>query len=83
MRMSTEPIDTDRLRASLDRLWEIHREMAEVATEVSRWRCPYKDAQGRCTASFGCRNQLLTGVQASLPVCTGSDDLDYRNAWEP
>ena len=82
MPSSTPQIDTDRLRASLDRLWKIYREMGEVANEVSRWRCPYKNAQDLCTANFGCRNQLRTGTSGPLPNCTGSDNLDYRSAWE-
>jgi hypothetical protein len=75
-------IDKDRYRASLDRLYGIFNQMSETADEVSTWRCPYKDVASRCTAGFGCRNQLRTHVEGERPVCTGSDDLDYRSAWE-
>lgn len=64
-------------------LQEIFTDMSMTANVVATWRCPYKNAQDRCTAGFGCRNQSTSGTQGeSLPMCTGSDDLDYRNAWE-
>ena len=76
------PVDKARLAASMARLHDIHRAISETASSVSLWRCPYKNAQDRCTASFGCRNQLFDTLPGELPVCTGSDDLDYRGAWE-
>ena len=83
----SEGVDKERLRKSLARLWDIYKDMAGVASEVSTRRCPYKDQHDRCTASFGCRNQLLIagvspGASNELPICTGSDKLDYRSAWE-
>ena len=75
-------VDADRFRASIERLSEIYREIALKAEEVSRTRCPYKDASSRCTAKFGCRHQYFTKDPAAQPVCTGSDKLDYRDAWE-
>ena len=51
------PVDKAKLKASMDRLWEIYRQIGETANLVSKWRCPYKDARDRCTAGFGCRNQ--------------------------
>ena len=70
-----------RYQASLDRLYNIFKEMSDTVNEVSRWRCPYKSVQDRCTASFGCRNQLRDGSEG-LQACVGSDKLDYRSAWE-
>ena len=64
------------------RLWQIYSEIGEVTSQVSTWRCPYKNMHDRCTAGFGCRNQLRTGESSELPICTGSDKLDYRSAWE-
>ena len=75
-------IDIGRYRASMARLEVILRGISETATSVSTWRCPYKTAQDRCTANFGCRNQSHPPSYDDLPVCLGSDDLDYRNAWE-
>jgi hypothetical protein len=75
-------VDKKRYRASIARLEKIFRGISETAAEVSTRRCPYKNAQDRCTASFGCRNQLRSNVRDELPLCTGSDDLDYRSAWE-
>ena len=72
--------DKERYQASMDRLSEILKDISETAKNVSTWRCPYKNVQDRCTASFGCRNQSRT--PGELPVCTGSDKLDYRAAWE-
>ena len=74
--------DKKRLESSMARLWEIYKDIGAVANEVSTWRCPYKNAQDRCTAKFGCRNQSFTGVPDELAICTGSDKLDYRSAWE-
>ncbi len=64
------------------RLFDIYKEIAVVADQVSTWRCLYKDQHDRCTAKFGCRNQLHSRVPGELPVCTGDDRLDYRSAWE-
>ena len=76
------PADKAKLKASMDRLWEIYRQIGETANLVSKWRCPYKDARDRCTARFGCRNQSRRAGSEGLPLCTGSDDLNYRDAWE-
>ncbi len=75
-------VDRERYQASILRLHGIFKEMSDTATVVSAWRCPYKNVQDRCTAGFGCRNQLRTEVPGELPICTGSDNLDYRSAWE-
>ena len=80
-RPSTQ-VDPVKVRESLGRLMEIYRGIAEKADEVSTHRCPYKNARSRCTAAFKCRNQYFTRVPGDLPVCTGSDKLDYRKAWE-
>ena len=81
--MSTSPVfDKERFRASMARLWEIYKDIGDVANQVSTWRCPYKNGQDRCTAGFGCRNQQFTKVPGERPICTGSDYLDYRSAWE-
>ena len=82
MNGTAQRIDEDRYRASIARLEAVFRGISETATEVSTRRCPYKNVQDRCTAKFGCRNQLRTGVSGERPICTGSDKLDYRSAWE-
>ena len=76
------PVDKEGLKKSLSRLWEIYQQIGEVANQVSTWRCPYKNRHDRCTAQFGCRYQSRSGGSEELPVCTGSDELDYRSAWE-
>jgi hypothetical protein len=76
----SQEVDKERYQSSMDQLQEIFRDIAETVDQVSAWRCPYKNAQDRCTAPFGCRNQSRT--PGELPVCTGSDKLDYRSAWE-
>ena len=75
-------VDKKKLKNSMDRLWEIYKEMGSVANEVSTWRCPYKNANDRCTAKFGCVNQYDKNVVGELPLCTGSDNLDYKKAWQ-
>ncbi len=77
----SQPVDRERYRASMARLYGIFQEMSETVSEVSKRRCPYKNVQDRCTAAFGCRNQRREGPPGSLPLCVGSDDLDYRSAW--
>ena len=75
-------IDKAQYRASLARLEDIFRDMSNTASEVSTWRCPYKNADDRCTAKFGCRNQDRTVPKDELFVCLSDDNLDYRGAWE-
>ena len=74
--------DRRRYEASLNRLYDIFKGMSDTADEVSQWRCPYKNVESRCTAKFSCRNQHFTNIPDDLPICTGSDKLDYRSAWE-
>ena len=74
--------DRERYDASIRRLDAIFRGMSDTVTEVSRWRCPYKSAQDRCTAKFGCRNQQRNVPEGELYICIGDDKLDYRSAWE-
>ena len=75
-------MDPEKARKSLDRLFDIYRDIAETADEVMLTRCPYKDASSRCTAKFGCRNQFFTNDPSALPACAGSDQIDYRDAWD-
>jgi hypothetical protein len=75
-------IDPDQAKSSLDRLFEIYKDIAATADEVMESRCPYKDAKGLCNAKFSCRNQFFPNDPTSLPVCSGSDSIDYREAWE-
>ncbi|MBM3934072.1 MAG: hypothetical protein FJ319_07190 [SAR202 cluster bacterium] len=77
-----QKIDKDQYQKSLDTLYEIFKSISDTTNEVSQWRCPYKNAKSRCTALFSCRNQHFTKVPDDLPVCAGSDKLDYRGAWE-
>ena len=77
-----QKIDKKRYEASLDRLSNIFRDMSGTVAEVSTWRCPYKNVQDRCTAGFGCRNQDPKVPDGELFICTGSNLLDYRSAWE-
>lgn len=75
-------VDKERYDASIRRLDAIFRGMSDTVTEVSRWRCPYKNVQDRCTAKFGCRNQQRNVPEGELYICVGDDKLDYRSAWD-
>lgn len=77
-----QKVDKEQYQKSLDTLYEIFKSISDTTTEVSQRRCPYKNARSRCTALFSCRNQLFTKAPDDLPVCAGSDKLDYRGAWE-
>ena len=71
-----------KLESSLKNLWEIYKDIANTATEISKSRCPYKNAKDHCTANFGCRNQYKnTSDPKQLPICIGSDKLNYKDAW--
>ncbi len=75
------PVDSAKLQESMERLYSIFTEISDVTQESVKTRCPYKDASVRCHANFGCANQFFTRLPADLPVCTGSDKIDYRPAW--
>ena len=75
-------VDPEAARQSMSRLQSIFRDIAVTADKSFKQRCPYKNAQTRCTARFGCSYQHFTTNPTALPVCTGSDKLDYRSAWE-
>jgi len=77
-----QKIDNEKYEKSLERLNEIFKGISETVTEVSTWRCPYKNAENRCTAQFGCRNQNRDVPAGQLYICTSSDNLDYRSAWD-
>ena len=82
MAVPDRKVDKERYRRSLERLNEIFQGISDTVNEVSTWRCPYKDAQDRCTAQFRCRNQDRSVPPGKLYICVGSDNLDYRSAWE-
>ena len=81
-RNNNSNVDSKKARASLDRLYDIYKDIASTADEVMQTRCPYKDASSRCTAKFGCRNQFFSSNPTCLPACAGSDKIDYREAWD-
>jgi hypothetical protein len=74
--------DSEKYASSLAKLDSIFRDISDSVNEVSKWRCPYKNVEDRCTAKFGCRNQDVNVLADELFLCLGSDDLDYRSAWE-
>ena len=82
MAESFQKVDPERYRRSVERLTMIFRGISETVSVVSAHRCPYKNAQDRCTAQFGCRNQDRSVPAGDLFPCTGDDNLDYRSAWE-
>lgn len=75
-------IDKERYRRSIDALNGILTQIVLGAEQLSLRRCPYKDAENRCTARFGCRYQRPPLAPAGLKVCSSDDKLDYRKAWE-
>ena len=74
-------VDRNRYKSSIENLHQIFADISATVNEVSSWRCPYKNVKDLCTAKFGCRNQVRS-VNVDLPICTGSDNLNYRSAWE-
>ena len=80
-RTSNTNLDIEKAKSSLDKIYQIFKDISFNADEINKSRCPYKNSKSRCTAKFDCKNQHYIKSQ-SLAVCTGSDKLDYRNAWE-
>ena len=80
-RLPGDRVDADRLKGSMSRLMDIYADISDTAAISGQTRCPYKDAKSRCTAKFPCRNQFYK-VPGEKAICTGSDHLDYRLAWE-
>jgi hypothetical protein len=78
----SQRIDKKQYEKTLAKLHEIYGGISAAANQVSTWRCPYKNVEDRCTAGFGCRNQDFNVPAGDLYICTGSDKLDYRAAWE-
>ena len=64
-------------------LRNISKNISSKVNEASLSRCPYKNADDRCTAKFGCRNQRNPKVN-DLFGCNQKDNdkLDYRSFWE-
>jgi hypothetical protein len=82
-----ERLDQEAYQRRLDRLTELFDSMMETVDDLSTKRCPYKDRHGRCTATFGCRNQRKPPVDGDRSegerfICGGDDKLDYRSAWD-
>lgn len=75
-------VDKERYKASVARLQEIFQGISDTVTEVSKWRCPYKNVEDRCTADFRCRNQDRVVPEGERFICISDDKLDYRSAWE-
>jgi hypothetical protein len=80
--VAPQPVDPVAVQAAFDRLSAIFSDMMVTVAEVSTHRCPYKNRLDKCTAKFGCRNQLRPTEPGGLKVCGGDDKLDYRSAWE-
>ena len=54
---NSERNDKKNLQNSLDKLYEIFQDISYHADELSKHRCPYKNAMSKCTANFYCQNQ--------------------------
>ena len=70
--------DPVRYRESLARLQKIFAGITETVTEVSKERCPYKDASNGCTAGFGCRNQVPNESGSGREFLCAGDNLNFE-----
>ncbi len=75
-------MDKARYESSINKLQKIYQSISDSATDISKRRCPYKNVKDRCTAKFGCRNQDFVDGKGKMALCIGSDELDYRGAWD-
>ena len=71
-------IDPERYRESLARLHGIFASITETVTEVSKQRCPYKDASDGCTAGFRCRNQTPNESGSGREFLCAGDNLNFE-----
>ncbi len=71
-------VDPERYRESLARLQGVFAGISETVAKVSRWRCPYKDAENRCTAELRCRNQVYVGQEEAQEVRCAGDNLKFE-----
>ena len=71
----------ERYKKSLEMLAEIMEPMSDIAMAQSKFRCPYKNKNDRCTAKFGCRNQRKQ-EKGELMICVADDKIDYKPYWE-
>ena len=73
----------ERYQKLLDKLAIIMNPMNDVAMAQSKFRCPYRNKDDRCTAKFGCRNQKKPKVNDLWGRNQkDNDELDYRSLWE-
>ena len=71
-------IDPTRYRESLAKLQKVLAGIVETVTEVSKWRCPYKDVENRCTAELRCRNQVRVERNGLQEIHCAGDDLNFE-----
>ena len=73
----------ERYQKLLDKLAIIMNPMNDVAMAQSKFRCPYRNKDDRCTAKFGCRNQRKPKVKEMF-ACNqkNNDTLNYKSYWE-
>ena len=76
------PIDKSEYEERLKRMNGILSEIVEHAQVQAYERCPYRDAQDRCTAKFGCRHQRRSDQSDLGLLCSHNGTFDYRTAWE-
>lgn len=75
-------VEPGKVPERFERLSQIFADMMVTVADVSTRRCPYRDRLDRCTAGFGCRNQVRPAVPGMPRICGGDDRIDYRSAWE-
>jgi hypothetical protein len=80
-KITNSNVDIEKAKSSLNKIYEIFKDISFNADEINKSRCPYKNAKSRCTAKFECKNQHYLKKINERPVCAGSDLLDYRPAW--
>ena len=71
-------VDPVRYRESLAKLQKIFTNITETVTEVSKERCPYKDASNGCTAGFRCRNQVPNVNESGREFLCAGDNLNFE-----
>ncbi len=77
-----DKIDPEEYEKRVARITSLFSDIVRHSETQSLTRCPYKNKDDRCTASFGCRYKSPIKSDESLPQCDSDDLLDYRSAWD-
>ncbi|MDP6565428.1 MAG: ASKHA domain-containing protein [Alphaproteobacteria bacterium] len=66
----------------LDDIAGLFTEIVDRAQDQIRERCPYRTAEDRCSAKFGCANRRPAEVDGEAGLCAHDGTFDFQSAWD-